>query len=356
MLQSMSRSLTDGPALLLIVVGMRCLELNRRWLAAGILGAAGLVREASILAAGGIDWPRRASARPWARALLTAAVCVLPALGWAVVVAVHFRTTETTSLGAPFGGFVAGLRHIPSTLRTGGVRAALNEILVVVALLVQVGTLIVHRQPSQRWWRVGIAFALLMLFTNRDAWADPFSTVPRAILPLTIAFNILVPRSRLGLVALVAGNLTLLSAPSALAVVHTDSEPSVDGVVCEYASGFHDPETLGPRRWRWASGSATLRIHNSRPEDAAATLDLDLESVVNRTVTLQAGEVRHAVSLPPHRSLRVHFGPIVLPPGDTALALTTNEPPWIEPGDGGRPLTFSLQNLSVVVSTKTGER
>jgi hypothetical protein len=350
MLQSVSRSLTDGPALLLVVIGVRCLEVNRRWLGAGVLGAAGLVREASILAVAGLEPPWRAAGRPWARTLALGAVCVAPAVAWSAVLAARFATVETTSLGAPFVGFVAGLRHIQSTLHAAGPRAARHDIFVVVALLVQVGFLIVHRRPSLPWWRIGIAFALLLAFTNRDPWADPFSTVPRAILPLTVAFNILVPRTRAGLALLVIGNLTVLSAPSALAIVRGAPPTEVAGVTCDYAAGFHGAERLGPRQWRWASGPATLRVHNSRPDTVRASLELDLESVVDRTVTVQARAAQQVAPLRAHRTAHLRLGPLDWPAGDTTVTLTTDQPPWTEPGPNGRPLAFSVQYLRMTAA------
>ena len=352
MLQSVSRSLTDGPALLLVVIGVRCLEVNRRWLAAGVLGAAGLVREASVLAAAALEPPWRAAGRPWGRTLALGAVCVAPALVWSAVLAARFATVETTSLGAPFVGFVTGLRHIQSTLQAAGPRAARHDIYVVLALLVQVGFLVVHRRPAQPWWRLGIAFALLMMITNRDPWADPFSTVPRAVLPLTVAFNVLVPRSRAGLALLVAGNLTVLSAPSALAIARGAPPTEAAGITCDYASGFHGAERLGPRQWRWASGPATLRVHNSRPEAVRAALELDLESVVDRTVTGQARGAQRVVPLRAHRAAHLRLEPLDSPAGDTTVTLTTDQPPWLEPGPDGRPLTFSVQYLRMTDSER----
>ena len=54
---STTRSLTDGPALLLIAIGARQLERGRTWAAAVVLGLAGLVRETSVLCAVAF-WPR----------------------------------------------------------------------------------------------------------------------------------------------------------------------------------------------------------------------------------------------------------------------------------------------------------
>ena len=57
---STTRSLTDGPALLLIAIGARQLERGRTLAAAVVLGLAGLVRETSALCAV-VFWPSKAS-------------------------------------------------------------------------------------------------------------------------------------------------------------------------------------------------------------------------------------------------------------------------------------------------------
>jgi hypothetical protein len=45
------------------------------------------------------------------------------------------------------------------------------------------------------------------------------------------------------------------------------------------------------------------------------------------------------------------LGPFSLPPGDTPVAFSTVEPPWIEPGAGKRPLAFSIERLRVELAS-----
>jgi hypothetical protein len=351
MLVSVCRSLTDAPALLLIAAGVRSIEVNRARLAAGFLAAAGLVREASVVAAAAFGWPSRAAGRPPAKTLLLASIAVLPAAVWTVVVAAHFQTVKATSLGAPFTGLSAGLAHIGSTARTAGILAARNDVLVVAAFLVQAGLLVflTRRRPAHPWWRVAVAVTILIFLTDRDPWADLFSTISRATLPLTLAFNVLVPRSRAGLVVLLAGNLTVPLAPSLLGIVETDPGARVEGIACVYASGFHKSETDGTRSWRWSRGSATLRIENHLSAAARATLEFDVDSATNRTVSVQAGALRQTVALEPRRRVHVRVGPILVPPGSAVVRITTSEPPWIEPGGDHRALAFSVGDLRLAL-------
>src|SRR6187551_1681063 len=55
---SLARSLVDAPALLLVACGVRAIERNHRVLGAVLLGAAGLTRETSVLAAPALLPPR----------------------------------------------------------------------------------------------------------------------------------------------------------------------------------------------------------------------------------------------------------------------------------------------------------
>ncbi|MES1168363.1 MAG: hypothetical protein ABUL61_04250, partial [Oleiharenicola lentus] len=85
-------------------------------------------------------------------------------------------------------------------------------LLAAIGFAVQAWTL--WRSPDFRssWWRVGAAYALLMLFLSPWVWSG-YWAASRALLPATIAFNLLLPgnsRSFWPLWAL--GNVTLLHA------------------------------------------------------------------------------------------------------------------------------------------------
>jgi hypothetical protein len=346
MLVSVTRSLTDGPALLFIATGVRCLETNRRWLAAVVLGAAGLVRETSVIAATSFLPPLEGgSRRAWRRALLAASVCALPTALWIAVLSATSRTITTGALGPPALGILEECHRIFAMLRAGELLRAKDDVYVVVAVAVQVGFLLARPRPTSAWWRVGAGFAVLGFFLGWGFWEDALCGVPRTLLPLTLAFNVLVPRTRAGLPLLLAGNLTVLSASSVLSVVPRAETTFVEGITVDYASGWHDPEHSWWRSWRWASGSAVLKLHSPGAASVWVNIDFELLSQTDRTVSMHVGTSRHDFQVGARHGLRATFGPFELTPGDNAIACDTTEAPWIEPGPSGRPLAFSLQNL-----------
>jgi hypothetical protein len=64
-------------------------------------------------------------------------------------------------------------------------------------------------RPAERWWRVGAAFAGMMLFLSTPVWEGYPGASTRVLLPMTLAFNVLVPRTGRWLPILLAGNLTV---------------------------------------------------------------------------------------------------------------------------------------------------
>lgn len=350
MLVSVTRSLTDGPALLVIATGVRCLEVNRRWLAAGILGLAGLVRETSVIAAALFVPPLEKQRDAWRRGLLAGLVCVLPTVLWMGAVSSYYGTITKGSLAPPAIGFLKECHRVYAMLRAGEFHRAKDDVYVIVALAVQVAFLLARPRPALAWWRVGAGFAALACFLGWGFWEDALSGVPRTLLPLTLAFNVLVPRTRAGLVLLLAGNLTVFSASTVLNVIPTEQTTFVEGITLDYASGWHGPEHFGNGTWRWSSGPAIAKFHNPRPNPIWVGIDFGLLSETDRTVTMHARNVRQEFHVAARRGIRLTFGPFELIPGDTSLVFDTTEPPWIESGPHGRQLSFALQNVRLSLS------
>jgi hypothetical protein len=115
---SATRSLTDGPALLLIAIGARQLERGRVRAAAVVLGLAGLVRETSVLCAAAF-WPSeptapgeptRAARR---RALLATIVCVGPIALWTLILFGHYgRIGGLRNIAPPFFALAGKAREL----------------------------------------------------------------------------------------------------------------------------------------------------------------------------------------------------------------------------------------------------
>jgi hypothetical protein len=358
---STTRSLTDGPALLLIAIGARQLERGRTWAGAIALGLAGLVRETSVLCAAAL-WASKEGqpAEPsWAvrrRALLATIVCVGPIAVWTAILLGHYgRIDGLRNLAPPFFALGHKARELADVWRTHGFDLALrDEILMAATLAVQIGFLIARPQPQQPWWRIGAAFAVFAAFLGWPVWEGFPSAAARALLPVSLAFNRLVPRTRRGLLLLAVGNLGLVTVPDLFdTIVPTEQLAFVDGVGARYGPGWLVPERAGRDTWRWSSGTATLSLDNPNVGPRAVTLDFRLRSVVARSVTVAVATnpaTPERFTLLPDRTLPARFGPFTVPPGRTTIVFSTDLPPWMEPGPEGRPLAFSVHRLHADVA------
>jgi hypothetical protein len=351
-LVSVARSLTDVPALLVIAVGARCLERHRSRLAALLFAAAGFVRETSVLAVAALV-PAAGTPRRGRRALRAAALVIAPTAVWVGVLALRYgQTAGARNFAPPFVEMLAKARAIAAACRdhgfSGGVR---GEICAVIALLTQVGFMLARPRPRDAWWRLGTPFALLVLVLGEAVWEGEPSAATRAVLPLTLAFNVLVPRNLRGLALLVVGNLTLMSAPRIFDLPTSEQTVFARGVAVRYAAGWHAREQIDDHAWRWASGAvpAVIRVHNPTRDALPVTLELGMRSVVDRQVSIRAPGAEARVQVPPSYRAAVRVGPFTAPPGDTDLTFATSERPWIEPSADGRALTLSVEDLSVVV-------
>jgi hypothetical protein len=353
---SATRSLTDGPALLLIALGARQLERGRAGAAAIALGLAGLVRETSVLCAAAL-WPSARS--PFGeptfaarnRAALATIVCIGPVALWTAILFKHYgHLGGLHNVAPPFFALPAKARELADVWRTHGFNPAVrDELLLAATLAVQIGFLIARPQPQQPWWRIGASFAAFAAFLGWPVWEGFPSAAARALLPVSLAFNRLVPRTRRGLLLLVVGNLGLVTVPDLFdSVIPTEQLTFVDGVGARYQGGWLVPEYAGRDTWRWASGTATLALDNPQAGPRLVTLDFQLRSVLPRSVTVSiATDPRNTsrLTLLPDQTVPVRLGPFALPPGRTTVVFSTDLPPWVEPGPAHRPLAFSVHRL-----------
>ncbi|MGH7957089.1 MAG: hypothetical protein ACREH8_08760, partial [Opitutaceae bacterium] len=209
---SVRHSLVDGPSLLLVALAVRWLEDGRRTAGAVTLALAGLGKETSLLASAALDFDWRAP-RTWGRTALTVIAIALPLLAWMAYVRWKFGPAEDPGMGnftLPFAGLAEKLGAAWSALRepdswsiNWAVMAA------IIALIVQWLFFALRWRPAERWWRVGAAFAVMMAFLSTPVWEGYPGAATRVLLPMTLAFNVLVPRGLRWLPVLVAGNLTV---------------------------------------------------------------------------------------------------------------------------------------------------
>jgi hypothetical protein len=207
-LDSVRQSLVDLPALLallLAVAAVRRGSVGR----AGVLSAIGhLTKETNLLATLALA----AFPRPSVRRLAFFAFSAAPLGAWMAYVATRLPPGE-----AGFGNFTWPALGALDQLRTSMTEITRGNLdsrhlfapFAILGLIVQAGVLLRHRDLTNPWWRIGIAYAALLLFLGPWVWSGYWAAC-RAVLPLTIAFNLLLPANRAFWPVWVVGNLTLV--------------------------------------------------------------------------------------------------------------------------------------------------
>ncbi|HEY0863458.1 MAG TPA: hypothetical protein VGD97_05085 [Lacunisphaera sp.] len=363
---SFRNALFDGPSLLLIAFGVYLLDKGRPWWSTAVFALGGLGKETNLLGSAALLPKLTDGGRAWGRAVVRGLLTALPLALWVTYIAL-FVGGKAGDPGArnfalPFAAYgrkwADVLENLPEV-------SAVNTwplwgLLMLVALTVQFLYLVLRPQWHQAWWRIGLSFAVLMVFLGDAVWEGYPGAASRVLLPMQLAFNVLVPAGRGWWAVLVLGNLTMLAAPAALespageGYVIRGPDPLVYGsgrekFAIEYGDEWYPVERNNNDYWCWAGGDGTLVVTNPQPVPLVVRLRFALNVATPRTVRLQLnGSQLWATELDDHSSLQVTLNDIVLPPGASRLAFVTNEPPS-HLGSDPRALAFRLQNLRVDV-------
>lgn len=210
-LESTRQSLVDLPAVLLLVLALRShrADAPRRttlWLTLGHL-----TRETNVLASLAL----LARPRPTARVVAWFGVACAPLAAWWWYAHTQFPATTPPAAGNltwPLVGALGQASRSFQAVAAGNFDSRHTFALLALAgLFTQAGALWRHRQPEHPWWRVGAAYSLLLLLLGPWVWSGYWAAC-RAVLPLTIAFNLLLPPGRAFWLLWVAGNFTALHA------------------------------------------------------------------------------------------------------------------------------------------------
>jgi hypothetical protein len=213
-------ALLDGPSVLLIACAIAAVERGRQLTAATILGVAGLGRETNLLGAVSLRLP--SSRRDWIRFAAAIAVIVLPLLIWQDYLRSIYRSTSTVGqdqLDVPIMVYVQTWRVTLARVQTAGVLSLAGFALaVIVSLTVQAAYLVYRREYRLPWWRVAVAYAVLMLLVHQVVWGGYPGAITRIVLPMVFGFNVLLAREAGWRFWpwFVAGNLHLIPAVTVL--------------------------------------------------------------------------------------------------------------------------------------------
>jgi hypothetical protein len=213
---SVRSALLDGPSLLLLAIGIAALESERWWLSAGIFGIAGLGRETNLLAVAPQVHSIEMSWRSIAVQLAQIALIVLPIAIWFDYIYSIYRSyvyTTGGTLAVPFEAFLWKWQTTVTELGRYGLRERTAfSFFALLALSVQAAFLFVRPAWKSGWWRLGVAYALLMPLLGGPLWEGQPGTALRVLLPMVLAFNVLLrgcERASWFWPLFIAGNLTI---------------------------------------------------------------------------------------------------------------------------------------------------
>ena len=214
-MMSVERALTDLPSTLAIAVAILLAERGRTLGAWTSFALAVLTRETSALAGVALAPGAGGGRAPWIRAGVLAALSIAPFAAWAIYVHARFggiAGVDGENFSYPFAAMVSAIgAGAPSESPKERALFA-PQLLAMLGLCVQFLSLAVSARKNwrDRWWRAGAAFALLFAVLGPAVWTDA-AAAARAVIPMTLAFNILLPRERRwSFVLCVLGNLPML--------------------------------------------------------------------------------------------------------------------------------------------------
>ena len=218
MVSSVTSALPDAAGLLLLALSVLAMERGRTAHAAGIVGIASLAKEVNLLwttvllVPGGLN--RQGWREPWLWGLLVAG----PLSAWMLYllagdVGGNLGLRGVRNLGVPFAGYVQRWSVLLPDLHdlgsNGNVRLALLALL---GLTTQAAVLLCVREWRNAWWRTGVVSVVLMVFLGSAVWEGHPLAVTRVLLPMTFAFNAVLPRNAWFWPLFAVGNLSVLPA------------------------------------------------------------------------------------------------------------------------------------------------
>ena len=213
LMTSIRQSLPDGPSVLLLALGVVAVEQNRRGVAAAILGVASLARETNLIG-GLVLAPDKTTPRTMAVFVLQILAVVSPLLLWVGYlwyVGLPPDAAGHRNFGVPFSGYINKWFMTVRALDAGGWNSfARFSLLGLVSLTTQCLVLVWLRDWRNPWWRMGAAYAGLMAVLGPAVWEGDPGAVTRVIVPMTVAFNVLLPKLRWFWPLWVLGNASVL--------------------------------------------------------------------------------------------------------------------------------------------------
>ena len=219
---SVRAALPDGPSNLLVALAVVAIECRRDRFAVVVLGLAGLARETTLLS--GAMLASSKTYRPTGLLRLAGSVCLiaLPLFAWvgylrALLGSAVASFSGVSNFAPPLVAYLAKWQASVSELhQLGWWSFAHFSVYALVSLTVQALYLVWRLEWKDAWWRVGIPYVGLMVVLGPAVWGGYPGAVTRVLLPMTIAFNVLLVGDAWFWPLVLLGNLTVLHGLSVL--------------------------------------------------------------------------------------------------------------------------------------------
>ena len=361
MCMSVRNSLADAAGLLLVALTVLALERGRKPGAVVALGAAMLTKETSLLAGTALIPARGSGAGAWARAVGLGALALVPFVVWLGYVRWKAGPGNDPGLGNftwPLAGLAEKCGVVLAELAVRGAQPEIvGSVLVVIALMTQAAFFFLHREPGRAWWRVGVGFAGLMMFVAQPVWEGYPGAATRVLLPMTLAFNLLVPRGRRWLAVLVLGNLSAIvgvnefSAPPHESFVVSGESAVRARVKLERGAGWYGAEGDGRRQWRWSSGRGELRLVSRAGEPIAVRLSGEIGALKPGAVTIRAGDAVRWTGAVAVARTAFTTKEFLVPAGGAVAVEFASDAPGVRFANGDeRMLAFAVYDVDIAVA------
>jgi len=367
---SVRSSLLDGPSLLLIAVAMALIGSRRPWLAAAVLGVSGLGKDTNVLGGLALELPRYFTVRGYLAFACRLALVVLPLLLWVGCITLWIgngKDPGARNFAPPFHGFIGKLKLVVSELgheRYPFSSVAKFDFLVLLGIASQFLFFVLRPDRGNPWWRLGIGYAFLMVFLGSGVWEGYPTAASRVLLPMALAFNVLVPRGRGWLVVLLAGNMGVISSFNLLRPPPRASM-SVDGPAYlkrNMGSGkdvsvvFSGDSWRGAERstfdyWRWSEGDCEIDLFNPQPFPIRAEIHMVLRTLVVHKITIIFGDAPvWSGDLQRSRGEKVALNNLIIKPGRNVFLFRTQGPSALDAHK--QPIDFGVWNAVLILDGK----
>jgi hypothetical protein len=362
---SVRASLLDGPSLLAIAVAVLLYEKGKPWWSAGVLALSGLIRETNILAAPLLAEPR-SSWRHWAMMSVRGVLIVAPCALWVLYLNRTIGAEGAGGGGAfalPFTAYWGKIVFIVNDLsRDGWTEANFSSVAMMISLTVQGIFLALRPRWSLPWWRVAAPYLLLMAFLGEAVWEGYPGAASRALLPMALAFNVLLPRGRRWWALLLLGNFSafsvlglfrvpvdqcykLISVPS---LVASDNDRQLWEV--SFDENWYPPERSRGEYWCWSRGTAEVHLRNPHAFPVLVNVSGRIKSADTREVSVLSGGQKLWSEFVGADRVEFSLHSFRIEPGTTVFVFKTPKEPIMPNPKDRRLLAFSLRNLKFEVT------